>query len=551
MLFEKKRRHLERYIDIGKVLARHGWENLLSRIGLAHLFRVRRRETGVPPGPVQVRETLEELGPTFIKLGQVLSTRPEIVPPEYAEELEKLQDKAPEIPVSEVLRVIEEEFGTSVGNLFTSFDETPLAAASLGQTHTAILHDGRKVVIKVQRPDIRQLIENDLEIIAGVSRFLDQHFQNLRIYSLPDLADEFSVTLRQELDYTREGRNGDKLKEIFENIPYVKIAATIWAYTTPRVFNSELIDGIKINNVQTIDASGYDRREIASNISKAYWKMVFVDGFYHADPHPGNIVVLEGNVIGLLDYGMIGYLDSNLKNYVTILVEEYIEQDSSGFAEILLTMGTYPSDLNRKAFEREIDRLLRQYYGAPVREINIGEIFRRAVRISAKHNVRLPASLGLLIKTILGLESIVRVLDPDYDLTAEARQFIERSLRKEFSLSKLRIQAIHSLLYWKWLLLEFPHRISDVLDRMAEGTFRVVFHHEGLEGPIRDIDRSANRLSFALLASATIIASAMILSAQIGPSWRGFSVLGLVGFGVSFIFSLWLVISIIRAGRLW
>jgi ubiquinone biosynthesis protein len=231
LILDRRRRHLERYLEIGHILASYGWQSLLSRLGLTNLFGIRKRPSGVPPGPVQVRQSLEELGPTFVKLGQVLSTRPDIIPPNYIAELEKLQDRVPPIPFAEIRRVIEEEFAAPLKDVFAYIDEESLAAASLGQTHLATLLDGRDVVVKVQRPDIRKIIENDLEIIAGVARFLDQHLEGLKVYGLTDLTEEFSITILQELDYTREGRNGDQLKENFKDIPYVKIAATIWDYT--------------------------------------------------------------------------------------------------------------------------------------------------------------------------------------------------------------------------------------------------------------------------------------------------------------------------------
>ena len=551
VILQRRRRRFERYLEIGKVLAKHGWESFLSRIGLADLFHLRARRRGISLGPVQIRETLEELGPTFIKLGQVLSTRADIVPPEYLAELEKLQDAAPEVPFSEIRRVIEEEFGAPLESIFASFDETALAAASLGQTHLTTLADGTPVVVKVQRPGIRRIIENDLEVIAGIARFLEQHIERARVYRLSDLVDEFSITIRQELDYTREGRNGDLLRRNLADIPYVRVAATIWDCSTPRVLTSERICGVKITDIEGIAAHGCDRREVASNLSRAFLKMIFVDGLFHGDPHPGNLVVLDNNVVGLLDYGMVGHLTSELKTCMTMLLANYLHEDSAGFSEVLLTVGTAPTDLDRKSFEREMDRLLRQYYGAPLHQIYMGEVLGRAIQISTKYRVSLPASLALLIKVILGVESIARLLDPDYDLAAEARPFVRRSIRSEFSLLRFGDQVLESLLSWKSLLLELPHRTSAVLSDMAEGAFKIGFKHEGLEGPIRDIDRSANRLSFALIASATIVASALILSAKVGPLWRGYPVLGLAGFGIAFVFAVWLMISIIRAGKLW
>jgi ubiquinone biosynthesis protein len=254
------------------------------------------------------------------------------------------------------------------------------------------------------------------------------------VYGLPDLVEEFSITLMQELDYTREGRNGDQLRENFKDVHYVRIAATEWDYTTPRVLTMERVCGVKITDLEGLEEKCYDRHAVASNLTKAFMKMIFIDGVFHGDPHPGNLVVLEDSCIGLLDYGMIGRLDRETKGYVTMLLEDYTEEDSAGFAEILLSMGTSPADVDRKAFKFDIDRLLRQYYGAPVREFKIGEVLSRSLRLSARYRVRLPASLGMLVKVIIGIEGIDQLLDPSFDLAAEARPFAIRSVMGEFSI---------------------------------------------------------------------------------------------------------------------
>ncbi|MCL6629031.1 MAG: AarF/ABC1/UbiB kinase family protein [Armatimonadetes bacterium] len=551
MVFQRQKRHLERYIQIGKILAKHGWASLMVRLGVADFLHIRRYTQGLPPAPVQVRQALEELGPTFIKLGQILSTRPDLLPDSYIAELSKLQDSATPVSLEEIYAVIEEEFGAPVHEIFPQFDDVPLATASLGQTHLAVLPDGTEVVVKVQRPGIRSVIENDLEIIASLVRFIEQHSERARLYNLSDLVDEFSITLRQEMDYTREGRHGDQLKQILANLHFARVARTFWEYTTTRVLTVERVCGVKISDMEELESRGYDKHQIAQNLSRIFLHMVFVDGFFHGDPHPGNIVVQEGNVIGLIDYGMVGRLDRSLRGQVTTLVAEYLQEDSNGFADALLSIGTFPPDLDRKAFVQELDRLLRQYYGAPVGEVRIGEALSRSLGITTRYAVRLPASLGLLVKVLIGIEGIDRMLDPNFNLAEEARPFIAKSIREQFSPSLLTSQLYHTLLSWKELFLELPHRASDVLDRMAEGTFRIAFKHEGLEKPISDIDKSANRLSFALISSATIIASALILSSEIGPMWKGYPVIGVVGFGIAFIFAVWLMLSIIRAGKLW
>jgi ubiquinone biosynthesis protein len=334
-------------------------------------------------------------------------------------------------------------------------------------------------------------------------------------------------------------------------VPTIRIAATIWEYTAIRVLTQDFLRGVKISDIEALDAQGYDRVAIANNLSRAFLKMIFVDVFFHSDPHPGNLVVLEDNVVGILDYGQMGRLDAALKSKITVLLSEYIQEDSGGFAETLLDMGTAPPDLNRYAYTREIDRLLRQYYDVPVSEVRIGDMLRRAMQISARYRVRLPANVAMLAKAIVEVESTDQLLDPNYNLTRDAQEYIERSIRGELTPRRIRTQILQNLLSWKRLLIDFPHRSAEVLESMAENRFRIIFKHEGLEAATKDIDRSANRLSFALMASAIIIGSALILSAKVGPLYHGYAVLGLVGFGVAFLLAVWLMISIIRAGSLW
>lgn len=551
MVFARQRRHLERYIQIGGVLAAHGWQNLVARVGLARLFGLHAHGTGAAPGPVQVRLALEELGPTFIKLGQLLSTRSDIIPKEYIEELEKLQETAPPMPIAAVYQVIEEEFGEPVHSLFADFDPAPLGSASLGETHSAVLRDGRSVVAKVQRPGIRSVIDNDLEIVGGLARFLDSHVEQLRVFGLPDLVEEFTISLHHELDYTREGRNGDTLRKNLQQLDCARVAATIWEFTTPRVLTMDCISGIKITDTQRLDVDGHNRHEIAANLTRIFFTMVLVDGFFHADPHPGNLVVVEDSVVGLLDYGMVGRLDSHLKASVLMLLANYVRQDAYGFSEVFLDIGTVPSDLDRKEYTQAMDRFLRQYYDAPLREVQIGQMLQNALHISARFGVRLPSSLALLVKVIVQAEGITKQLEAEFDFTQAAREFVTRALRDELNPRSMGAKLIESILSWKNLILELPHRTSEVLERMSNGTFRIAFKHEGLENAIRDIDKSANRLSFALMVSSMIIGSSLILAAGIGPAYRGLPVIGLIGFGISFLFAAWLMISILRAGKLW
>jgi len=550
VVFEKKRRHLARYIEIGRILARHQFEHLMTQLGLADVFHLRHRGRGLLPDPTDVRESLEELGPTFIKLGQLLSTRTELLPALYIKELQKLQDTAPAVPTPEVLSVIEEELGSPAQRLFAEFSEEPLAAASLGQTHAGRLKDGTKVVVKVQRPGVDKIIETDVEIMQGIAHFLEHHSARLRDYDIVQLVEEFAVTIRRELDYTYEGRNTDKIRENLSNLNFVVVPRVFWEYTTPRVLTIERISGIKVTDIRGMEELGIDRKSVAHNLTNAFMEMIFIHGFFHADPHPGNLVVLDGNTIGLLDFGMVGRLDRRLKTGLTILLAEYVQEDSGGFAEELLRIGSWGEDLNRRAFEADIDRALRPYFGAPLKDVRLGELLRNAFQISARHRVRLPSSLALLVKVLVNIDGIDRQLDPEFDFASEAKPYVKRSMREVFSLQTLFSQAYRSLVQLRDLLIAFPDRTYDLLERLVEGSLRINFRHLGLESAIRAVERAANRLSLALITSATIVASALLMAAKIGPSWNGYPIMGLAGFGLSFLFAVWLIIFTLRSGKL-
>lgn len=454
------------------------------------------------------------------------------------------------MPINKIHKVIEEEFGATPDLIFSHFEETPLAAASLGQTHLATLKNGVKVVVKVQRPDIQRVIETDLEILQSLAHFVEQHSERMRAFGISDLIEEFAITIRQELDYTYEGRNTDRIRENLKELDFVRVPTVFWEYTTPKVLTTEQITGIKITDIDELDKQCLDRKSIARNLTRAFMEMIFIHGFFHGDPHPGNIVVLDKCTIGLLDFGIVGRLDHRLKTAVTILLAEYIQENSEGFADEILRIGSYPQDLNRRAFELEIDRALRQFYGAPLKEIRMGDLLRKAFQISAKHHVRLPSSLLLLVKVLINIDGIDRQLYPDFDFTGEARPYVKRSMREEFSIHMLANQTFKSLVLFKNFLLALPDLAQDLLGRMVEGSFRLNFRHQGLEGLMRSLERAANRLSFALVASATIVASALIVAAKIGPLWHGYPIIALIGFGISVIFGFWLLIAILRAGKL-
>ncbi len=549
LIFSKKRRHLKRYAAIGRILVRYGIEPLLSRAGLADLLRVRGNIHGALPGPVQVRQAVEEIGPTFIKLGQALSTRQDMVPAEYAAELAKLQDSAPAVPASDVRRIIEEELCGSPESVFAKFEMAPVAAASLGQAHFASLEDGTEVVVKVQRPGVREMIETDLEIISGIASFLEAHFEWATAYQLSNMAEEFTITLLWELDYTREGRKADLIRKNLSDISYVRVPETFWEYTTPKVLTEGRLDGVKITDMAGIAALGCDRSAVAKNLWRVYLTMIFQDGVFHGDAHPGNLLVMPGNTIGLLDHGSIGQLDRKLRREVGLLLLMYEQQNSDGFAEVLLDMDVSSHSIDRKPFVQEIDRLLRQYYGSSVGDMKLGELLVPALRISGKYGVHLPTSLMLVVRIILGVESITGELDPTYNLVSEVRPYAEQAILDEFSTERLRYDASENVLHWKRLVYELPRNASRVLASLSGSTLGMDFRHKGLDKPIREVTGAANRLTYSVIAASSMIAGSVAMLSHSGPSWMGYPLPSMIGFIVAILFIMGILVSVARSGK--
>lgn len=552
MAFRKTFRHISRYREVARILAKYELYRLVERLDLSRLIpKIPHAEKAEKPLPATVRMIIEELGPTYIKLGQILSTRPDLIPHDYLCELEKLQDTAPSVPFSKVSEIIEKEFGKPYNQVFTHFEEEPLAAASLGQVHRATLPDGNHVVVKVQRPGITQVIETDLEILFDFARILEARSERARIYALTDLVEEFSLTLRNELDYTREGRNADRLRKNLAELPGSRVPLVYWDYTTPRVITMEEMRGVKITDFPGLSVIKANLPKVADNLAQSVLQQIFVDGFFHGDPHPGNLIVLPGDFVAFIDCGMMGRLDRETRASVVNLLSTFLSQDSKKFAEEILNIGTAPPNLNRRVFIQDIDRALRQYYDMPTGEMHLGELLKLSLDITINHKIVLPSNFAMLVKVFITVEGVTRQLDPSYNFTEAARPFLTRALKKEFSWEESSTELFRTLTEIRTLAISLPSRISTLLDKAVDGTFSIEFKHMGLKDVSNKFDKAVNRLSFSLLVSALIVGSSIVIQSQVGPRIHGYPFIGVAGFLIAGFFCLWLLISFIRAGRLW
>jgi len=560
MVFTKlKRRYknINRLREITTILIKYGFDYFVKQLGLANLISKGEKILKLKPSkiaqlslPVRVRLALEELGPTFIKLGQILSTRPDLIPSDYIEELQKLQDEVPPFAYEQVEKAIKRELGADVSEIFKLFEQIPFAAASLGQVHQAILKDGEKVVVKVQRPDIEKIIETDLDILFHLARLTEKHIPDSRLYDPVGIVEEFAKVIRLELDYGTEGRNAERFKKNFEGEEIIYTPKIYWEFSSKRILTMELIEGIKINALEELDKAGYDRKKIAENGAKAFMKQILIDGFFHADPHPGNMLVMKGEIIGFMDFGMMGRLDEETREKGVDLFIALMERNPDKIINEMLDLGIAPPEIDTRSLKIDIKEMIDQYYNKPLREIKLGELINQLVEISIRYQIKMPAEFALLGKALLTIEGIGLELDPDFNLAEIAKPYAKDIILERKSPQRLFIKFLNDLNELYNLIILIPRQLNKTLKKMEKGTFKLEFQHRGLENLISALDKAANRIAFSLILAAIIVGSSLIMQTDKGPHFMGFPVIGVLGFLIAAILGLGLVIIIIRSGKM-
>ena len=550
-------RHIQRYREIAQVFIRHGFGELVDLLELQPYLSLPRRllrrwRQEAPPlgAPQRLRLALEELGPTFVKLGQVLSTRPDLLPPTYVAELVKLQDTVPPVEWEPIKAQIESELGAPLEELFATFEPLPIAAASLAQVHAATLPDGDRVVVKVQRPDIQKTVEMDLGILFDLARLLQARTPLGEIYDLPGTVEEFVTTLRAEMDFYREGRNADRFRANFAAEPYLHIPQVYWDLTTRRVLVLERISGIKIDDIEALDAAGYDRSRIALHAARMIIKEVLEDGFFHADPHPGNFVVMPDEVVGAIDFGMVGHLSQRMRTDLIRLYVVAIQMDEEGIVDQLVTMGVTDSVLDRAGLQRDVMRLLRKYHGMLLNTVRAREVIEEVMPVAFRHHLRLPAELWLLGKTLAMMEGVGLKLDPDFDVFAVSELYVRRFVWQMASPRAWGPTLLKGAGDWAELLGLIPRIGSQLLIRAERGELEITLSHKVLGQALTRMDRLANRLSLSVLLAAFIIGLAWLISAfNLAEQWGLAMILVILGFVGASLLALWLIFSIWRSGR--
>ena len=550
-------RNLGRLSEIGQVLVRHGFGYFFERHRLTDLVPWSAKPTLVEgaersPRGKALREALDELGPTFVKFGQLLSTRPDVLPPDIIAELRGLQDDVRPVPFERVEQVVEAELGLSLDRAFLEFERVPIAAASIGQVHKAVLPNRREVVVKVQRPGAPRQIEADLALLYQAARIAKERVRALDFIDARALVDEFARSIRQELDYRLEGRNVETTRRNFGAHPHVRIPRVYWSYTRARVLTLEYLEGTQVADVDHTALTLEERRDLAYLMTEAWMTMIFRHGFFHGDPHPANILVLDGaNEIGIVDFGQVGKLTDDDMNKLTRLFIDAANENVDALPRRLADLGVrYPKE-REEEFLAELRELYYRYYGASLAEIDPLQVIREAFALIYSLNLRLPTRFMLLDKAIATLGNVGVDLYPDFNVFEVAKPYARSLLAERFTPRRLALRARKEGVRLGQVLMETPYQVHDFLEEVRDGQIEVGFVHKGLDEFMRAMTVALNRLAIALIVVGGLIGSSLIgIFAEAGPHLLGVNVISLVGFFVATVLGAWLLWGVVRSGRL-
>ena len=549
-------RQLGRLSEIAQVAARHGFGYLFETHGPIRSRRGREVEVaetdGGSPRGQRLREMLDELGPTFVKFGQLLSTRPDIVPPDIVFELKGLQDAVSPFPFEQAREVVEEELGLTLEQAFLEFDETPVAAASIGQAHRAVLPNGREVIVKVQRPDAPRRIEADLELMYQLARTARARVKALEFIDTVAVVDEFARSIREELDYRHEARNAEQFRKNFAGNANVKVPRVYWNYSGARVLTLERLEGIHVRDVDIDSYSFEERRRLAYRIAETWMAMIFRHGFFHGDPHPSNILLLEkSDQIGLIDFGTAGQLAPDDTPKLTGLFVDAMNQNIEALPRRLAALGVrYPKE-KEDEFVAELRDIYYRYYGATLSEIDPLQVIREIFALIYRMHLTLPTRFVILDRAIATLGSVGLELYPDFNVFEVAKPYARELMIERFTPQRIAARTQQELRGYAGVVRELPYQLHDVLEEVRDGQIEVGFRHQGLDEFMQSMDVVFNRLAIALVAVGGAI-TAGILAAVVegGIQIMGVPLVAAVGLFLSTILSIWLVWGVLRSGRL-
>lgn len=549
-------RDLPRLHEITSTLIRYGMADVVRALGIGTLleragrFLHWKEQSDVMhlDAPVRVRRALEELGPTFVKLGQVMATRVDMFPPNWIAEFEKLQSGVPPVPFEALLPQLEAALGCSPHEVFKDLQTEAVAAASIAQVHHARLQDGTPVILKIRRPDIRAKIEADLRILMHLAHLVEFEIPESRRYQPTQIVLQFTRSIRRELDLAAEARNIDRFAENFAGSDTIVIPKVYWEWTSEVMNVQQWVDGIAGNNLAAVEAAGLDRRILGARGADAVLKMILIDGFYHADPHPGNVFYLPGNRIAMIDFGMAGRLTDERRNQIVDLLAALAGKDDEAMLDVLLEW-TGDAVVDEQKLAADVNEFVFNYTNIPLKEVRLGALLSELTVIMRDHYLVMPSDLAMLFKAMITLEGLGRQLDPEFDMVHHLTPFVRRVITGRYmpeALFKRGRRNLHDILS---ILTGLPRDVARLIKEARRGKFKIDLDLKRLERFSHQLDHSANRLTLGILTASLVIGSSIVMTVQGGPTLFGLPLFGLIGFLAAFFNSVWLILSIWRSGR--
>lgn len=494
--------------------------------------------------PENARAALEELGPTFVKIGQILSTRPDILPDEYIVELEKLQDGVKPEKYEDIKNIIEKELGESIENTFSYFDQKPIASASMSQVHLARTKNGEEVVVKIQRPFVKETMLSDIALLRRLTS-IGKLVPQKSVIDFKEVVDEIGTTMEKELDFLNEAENIEQFRENNKKIKYIVCPKIYKAYTTSNLLTMEYIKGIKINNVDTLKNKGYPLKDIAKNLMINYVKQIFKDGFFHADPHPGNLLILNKKIV-YIDFGMMGVLDKGMRNKLNDLLYAVATRDIEDLTQAVLRIGIKKGKVNIRSLYSDIEEVYNQYIQESLQNIDLPQFVDEMFQVSKKNNLAMPNNMTLFLKGIMTIEGVVAKLDPDMNMMEVAAPYIKEHILLKKNYKQDIIEQIENLYQLSKYGLKIPIKTLELVNSVLAGKLKVQIEHKNLEESIHQLNKMTNRIVFSLIISSIVVGSSLVINANVGPKIYGMSFFGLVGYLSAAVMGLWLLILILK-----
>ncbi|HLG23996.1 MAG TPA: AarF/ABC1/UbiB kinase family protein [Candidatus Nanoarchaeia archaeon] len=546
----KEVRDIRRFNHILLVLFEEGFGFLLNKLDLKHhipvIKRLKKNSKETEKPEVMLRKTLERLGPAFIKFGQLLSVRPDLIPKEYCKELEKLQDKVPPFSYEEAKAVIEGELKKNINEVFSHFEKKPVASASISQVYRAVLKSGEIVAIKVQRPDARKTVETDIEIMEYFARVLSDKIENVRRFNPIRIVSEFKEWTEKELDFKIEARNAQRFYKNFFNSKTVKIPKIYEQHSTEKVLVMEFIDGIELHDIKRIRQQKIDFIKIINYGFDAVMTQILVHGIFHADPHPGNILVTKDNKVAFIDFGIVGYFDERLKNKSIDFLYGIMTSDEDLIIDTLVSMGMDNKDFNYEELRADISYAISPLQSSSVEDVKISRVFEDIFSLAVRHKFKVPQPLVLFGKTLVTLEGIALEYDPKFRLIESTEPMMKKIMLKRMNPLNRFKSLMHTSSRYRRMIEELPERAESVMDRIEKGSIKVDIEDTDIKKLSVELDRSSNRISYGMLIAALLVTSAILIQVERGPHILGVPWLSFVSFAFASFFLVVLFVSIIR-----